>query len=274
MKTNKQCFFLLMIIIQLSVVLLCGCSPATAKTGDYVKVHYTLKLADGTVFDTSIGGEPIEFIMGQGKVLPAFEQAIIGMKVGESKTFTLTADQAYGQRSDGLIFFIGRDELPPDIVPEVGMQLSSNQGIVTIVEVTDMSIKIDANHPLAGKELTFDIELIGIGGSQSQGASLTLNSLEEALVSGKPTLAEFGRGTCVPCKQMKPILEELAAVYKDKLNVAIISIDDYYELTISYEVLAIPTQILFDAKGKEIFRHIGFWSKEAITAKLTELGIL
>jgi thioredoxin 1 len=102
---------------------------------------------------------------------------------------------------------------------------------------------------------------------------LTSITLKEALANGKPTIAEFGRGTCIPCKQMKPILEDLALQYKDKLNVSIVSIDDYRDLTSFYKIMAIPTQIVFDSKGKEIFRHVGFWSKEQIISQLGKLGI-
>jgi peptidylprolyl isomerase len=265
---------ILVTLFLLISVMMIGCGgPAIAKTGDTVKVHYTLKLADGTVFDTSVGGEPIEFTIGQGKVLPAFEQAVIGMKVGESKTFTLTADQAYGQRNDNLMFDIGRDELSPDIIPEVGMQLSSSQGIVTIIEVTATTVKIDANHPLAGKDLTFDVELVEIGESQSPGTSLTSVTLQQALGNGKPTLAEFGSSTCIPCKQMKPILESLTAEYEGKLNVVFVEVYEQMELAQKYSILAIPTQIIFDGNGKEVTRHIGFWAKEAIIAELIKMGI-
>jgi len=97
--------------------------------------------------------------------------------------------------------------------------------------------------------------------------------LEQALSSGKPTLAEFGRGICIPCKEMKPILEALAAEYKDRLNVVIIEIDEHQDLTNQYRIMAIPTQIFFDGSGKEVTRHIGFWSKEEIHVQLKEMGI-
>jgi len=97
--------------------------------------------------------------------------------------------------------------------------------------------------------------------------------LEGALSSGKPTLAEFGRGICIPCKAMKPILEELAAEYEDRLNVVIIEIDEHRALTNQYEIMAIPTQIFFDSNGKETTRHIGFWAKEEIIAQLKKMGI-
>ena len=97
--------------------------------------------------------------------------------------------------------------------------------------------------------------------------------LEEALSSGKPTLAEFGRGVCVPCKQMKPILEKLAVDYQDKLNVVIVEVYEQMELTRQYEIMAIPTQIVFDSNGNEITRHVGFWAKEEILAQLEKMGI-
>ncbi len=277
---TKKIYAVLVSILLLVVIFAIGCSGAVqqAKTGDTVKVHYTGTLADGTEFDTSVGNEPMEFTIGEGQLIAGFEQAVIGMQVGESKTITIPADQAYGQRSDDMIFEIGRDELPASIDPEVGMQLQQTQGgsvsVVTIIEVTETTVKIDANHPLAGQDLTFNIELVEIGGSsQSHESNLTSIPLKEALASGKPTLAEFGRGTCIPCKQMKPILESLAVQYKDRLNVPIVSVDEYRDLTNYYKVMAIPTQIIFDSSGKEVFRHVGFWAKEDIIAQLKQIGV-
>ena len=111
--------------------------------------------------------------------------------------------------------------------------------------------------------------------SQSAEASnLTSITLNEALSNGKPTLAEFGRGTCIPCKEMKPILENLAAEYQDKLNVSIVSVDLYRDITRYYKIMAIPTQVCFDSSGKEVFRHVGFWPKDQIIAELSKLGII
>jgi len=104
-------------------------------------------------------------------------------------------------------------------------------------------------------------------------ANLTSITLPQALTNGKPTLAEFGRGTCIPCKEMKPILENLAVEYQGRLNVSIVSVDIYRDLTNYYKVMAIPTQIGFDSNGKEVFRHVGFWPKEQIIAQLSTLGI-
>ena len=103
---------------------------------------------------------------------------------------------------------------------------------------------------------------------------LTSVTLSEALSNGKPTLAEFGRGTCIPCKEMKPILENLAVEYQDKLNVSIVSVDLYRDITSYYKIMAIPTQVSFDSSGKEVFRHVGFWPKDQIIAELSKLGII
>jgi len=102
---------------------------------------------------------------------------------------------------------------------------------------------------------------------------LTSIPLGQALSSGKPTLAEFGSSTCIPCKQMKPILEELAVEYKDSLNIVIVEIYEHKDLANQYQIMAIPTQILFDSSGQEITKHIGFWSKAEIIAQLKEMGI-
>jgi len=104
-------------------------------------------------------------------------------------------------------------------------------------------------------------------------ASSVLTPLEKALSSGKPTLAEFGRGTCIPCKEMEPILKGLAIEYKDRLNVEIVSVDTYRALTNRYGIMAIPTQIFFDSSGKEVTRHIGFYPEEEIITQLNKMGI-
>ena len=111
--------------------------------------------------------------------------------------------------------------------------------------------------------------------TQNTGRPLDLTSISftQVLGNGKPTLVEFGRGVCVPCKAMKPILEELALDYKDKLDVVIIEIDEHRALTNQYEIMVIPTQIFFDSSGKGITRHIGFWAKEEIIAQLKKMGI-
>ncbi len=138
-----------------------------AKKGDKVKVHYTGKLDDGTVFDSSRDREPIEFTLGAGEVIPGFEAAVEGMQVGETKTTTIPAEEAYGPHRDDMILMVERSKFPPHIEPEVGQQLQLRQEdgqtiIVTVAAVTEDTVALDANHPLAGEDLTFDIELVEI----------------------------------------------------------------------------------------------------------------
>jgi thioredoxin 1 len=106
-----------------------------------------------------------------------------------------------------------------------------------------------------------------------QSSGLSTGQLEKALASGLPTLAEFGRGVCVPCKAMKPILEELATEYEGKWNIVIVEIDDHMDQTRQYGIMVIPTQIFFDSKGNEVIRHMGFWPKEEIIAQLKKMGV-
>lgn len=142
-------------------------STATAQVGDTVKVHYTGTLDDGSVFDTSIGRDPLQFTLGEGQMIPGFEQGVLGMQLGETKTVKITADQAYGQYYEDMVWEIGRDQLPAGIEPEVGQQLQASEPngqiiIVTIIEVSESNVTVDANHPLAGKDLTFEIQLVEI----------------------------------------------------------------------------------------------------------------
>lgn len=138
-----------------------------AKSGDTVKIHYNGTLEDGTVFDTSSERGPIEFTIGQGRVIPGVEAAIMGMAEGEQKTVTLQPEDAYGPHRDDLIVRVSRNEMPPEIEPQVGLRLqaSSQDGATTEVTITDVQedeITLDANHPLAGKPLNFDITLVEI----------------------------------------------------------------------------------------------------------------
>ena len=138
-----------------------------AKNNDSVKVHYTGKLNDGTVFDSSQDRDPLQFQLGQGQIIPGFEQAVIGMSAGEAKTVNIPSNQAYGPRQEELIQEVPRQQLPTDMEFQVGQRLQLGQEkeqpmIVEVTEVTDASITLDANHPLAGKELIFDIELLEI----------------------------------------------------------------------------------------------------------------
>ena len=138
-----------------------------AKNNDSVKVHYTGKLKDGTVFDSSQDRNPLQFQLGQGQIIPGFEQAVMGMSPGESKTINIPSNQAYGPRLEDLIQEVPRQQLPTDMEFQVGQRLQLGQEkeqpmIVEVTEVTDASITLDANHPLAGRELFFDIELLEI----------------------------------------------------------------------------------------------------------------
>ena len=138
-----------------------------AKSGDKVRIHYTGKLDDGTQFDSSEGREPLEFELGGGQIIAGFEQAVEGMSVGESKSVRLEPEEAYGPHHEQLVQQVSRDALPDDIDPKEGMALqsSSPDGQVTqltVTAVTEKSITVDANHPLAGRALSFDIELVEI----------------------------------------------------------------------------------------------------------------
>lgn len=142
----------------------------SAKTGDKVKVHYTGKLPDGTVFDSSREREePFAFTLGEGQVIPGFESAVEGMEVGEQRTEILQAESAYGERRDDLLFRVERENFPDNVEPKVGMPLELQQSDgkrarLTVSEVGEEAVTLDANHPLAGQELTFEIELVEIVG--------------------------------------------------------------------------------------------------------------
>ncbi len=142
-------------------------SMSQVKANNTVKVHYTGKLSDGQVFDTSEGKEPIEFVLGQGQLIPGFEQGLIDMKVNEKKTITIAKEEAYGEVNDQLIQEIDRSNLPQDMEPKVGMGLVSKspegqEMNLMIVEVKEASVVIDGNHPLAGRDLVFDLEVVEI----------------------------------------------------------------------------------------------------------------
>ena len=141
------------------------------KKGDTVRIHYHGKLTDGTTFDSSEGREPLEFEVGGGMVIPGFDAGVTGMTVGEKKTITIPADEAYGQKQEEMIMEFPKERFPADMVPEVGMQLnmSNDQGQtfpVLIADVKEDVVILDANHPLAGEDLTFDLELVEIKGSK------------------------------------------------------------------------------------------------------------
>ena len=140
---------------------------ATAKSNDTVKVHYTGSLTDGTVFDSSADREPFEFTIGQGMVIPGFENAIIGMNEGDAKTVSIPAEEAYGPYQDELVAVVARSQVPPELEIEIGtiLQVRSPEGginRVMVKEITEENVTLDLNHPLAGKELVFELELIEI----------------------------------------------------------------------------------------------------------------
>ena len=137
------------------------------KTGDTVRVHYTGSLSDGKIFDSSVDRKPLEFTVGAHHVVPGFEQAVLGMSLGESKTTHIPADQAYGQRDNRLIIRVSKSQLPPGMTVKLNDQLQMRSGDgrvmnVTVAEIADDELVLDSNHFLAGKDLIFDIELVGI----------------------------------------------------------------------------------------------------------------
>jgi len=138
-----------------------------AKKGDTVLVHYTGKLSDGTVFDTSEGRDPLEFAVGSGQVIAGFDEAMIGMTVGQSKVVDIPVDKAYGERNEEMVINAPLDQVPPGLDLELGMRLEMG-GVngelirVVVTEITDSNIILDANPPLAGKDLIFAIELVEV----------------------------------------------------------------------------------------------------------------
>ncbi len=145
--------------------------------GDRVKVNFTGRLEDGTVVDTSVDcgcdecdcdeTVPVEFTLGEEEVIPGLEEAMIGMKPGESKTVRIASDNAYGPHDEEMVMVIDREEIPAEIAPEVGQTLEltgedDEPFLVTVTEVTDATVVLDANHPLAGMDITYEIELVDI----------------------------------------------------------------------------------------------------------------
>ena len=139
---------------------------AEAKPGDTVRVHYTGTLDSGEVFDSSEGREPLQFTLGAGQVIPGFDEAVEGMQPGDEKRVTIPSGEAYGPRRGELTLVVDRGQFPPDIDPQVGQQLQMSSGeqvfVVTVVDVSDAGVTLDANHPLAGQDLTFDLSLVEI----------------------------------------------------------------------------------------------------------------
>ena len=148
---------------------------AKANSGDEVQVHYTGKLEDGTIFDSSEDGEPLSFTIGENRVIPGFEEAVTGMEPGDSKTTEVEPEQAYGEHREDMVMEMDRDQIPGEVDPEVGQQLQlrleNGQTVpVLITALGEDTVTIDANHPLAGRKLIFDIEVVDVSeGSASEG---------------------------------------------------------------------------------------------------------
>jgi peptidylprolyl isomerase len=140
---------------------------AGAKKGDQVKVFYVGRLADGSIFDSSEGQAPLEFVLGRKEVIRGFDQAVLGMTPGEVKTLTLTAEQAYGPLREEMVAQVGRADVPAQLKLVVGnhLELTREDGepiVVKIVALDETTVTLDANHPLAGQDLTFEIRLLDI----------------------------------------------------------------------------------------------------------------
>ena len=138
-----------------------------AKAGDTVQIHYTGTLSDGSVFDSSEGRDPLSFTLGSGQIIPGLDAAIDGMATGEQKTVTIPADQAYGAHNPDAVQAIPRDQIPPEIPVTAGTQLQmqtpDGRAVpVVVADATDEHVMIDANHPLAGKDLTFAVEIVKV----------------------------------------------------------------------------------------------------------------
>ncbi|MGV3528579.1 MAG: FKBP-type peptidyl-prolyl cis-trans isomerase [Flavisolibacter sp.] len=139
----------------------------TAKEGDKVKVHYHGKLRSGETFDSSQGREPLEFTLGTGQVIKGFDEGVKGMNVGDKKTVEINAGDAYGEKDERNVIEFPKEQFPPEMNPQPGMQLMLNSGDgqqipVMVTEVKENSVILDANHPLAGQDLIFDIELVEV----------------------------------------------------------------------------------------------------------------
>jgi FKBP-type peptidyl-prolyl cis-trans isomerase 2 len=139
------------------------------KSGDTVKVHYHGRLLDGSTFDSSEGNEPLEFQVGSGMVIKGFDDGVVGMVVGDKRTLNIPAEEAYGDMNEDMVVEFSKEQFPGDMKPEVGMQLNMTNGDghvipVVITEVKEETVMLDANHPLAGEALIFDIELVEIAG--------------------------------------------------------------------------------------------------------------
>lgn len=138
-----------------------------AKNGDTVKVHYTGRFEDGTEFDSSKGSDPLEFTLGDNQVIKGFEDAVLGMTPGDEISVTIPAENAYGDHQPDMVATVPLDQFPDDFKPSIGQQIEVRKDenttfLLVVTEIGDDDVTLDANHPLAGKNLTFDIELVEI----------------------------------------------------------------------------------------------------------------
>jgi len=139
-----------------------------AKAGDTLRIHYTGRLEDGTVFDSSEGRDPLEYTAGSGEIIPGLDRGVIGMAVGDTRQVTVAPEDAYGARDEARVQTVPREAIPDHIPTDPGTQLSAQMQDGQTVQLvvtnrTDSHVELDANHPLAGKVLTFDVELVEIG---------------------------------------------------------------------------------------------------------------
>ena len=167
-KNTWVLFFLGIVLVGVALALASGLIARKAKLGDTITFYYTLRLDDGSVYGTNVGSQPLQVTLGEGKLVSGFEEAIIGMQAGESKTVTIPPDKAYGPYRPELVEVVERSLLPKGVEAVVGQQLEAygTEGkpfMVTIIEVNDTTVTADINPPLAGQNLTFDIELLTIG---------------------------------------------------------------------------------------------------------------
>jgi peptidylprolyl isomerase len=152
------------ILIMVSLFLVLGCSSTPqVQNGDTVKVNYKGTLEDGTVFDSSEGREPLQFVVGGGNMIKGFDEGVVGMVIGEKKTITLSPEDAYGYPSEDRIMEVEKSNFPADLELEVGMELAGPGGMpVKVKEIQEDFVVIDANHPMAGKTLIFELEIMEI----------------------------------------------------------------------------------------------------------------
>lgn len=164
--TLKLIKVITLLISIVETTILCFFMKMTITDKKVVKINYTGKLTDGTVFDSSVGKEPLQFIFGVGMIIPGLEEGIKGLKVGDKKTVEIPADKAYGQRNDAAIQEVPKDQFPKEIELKVGLQLMAQgpQGVlpVTIADIKENTVTVDFNPPLAGKDLTFDVEIVEV----------------------------------------------------------------------------------------------------------------